>query len=340
MDPDLAAVVIRCVFDTGSRNQIAMSFNVDPVTFELPENYIVGRGVRGVLGSGSAIYRKTLLGCPFLEHNRAGRILIDADDALGALWNGINRKGELLTRKLGYASLIQLTLDHPVTQEILADQPVEVGSHDMRVWIQPKEIRLKESQSLFGRLFGGSSMDLEFEPTELQMFSETVRLSTTKAFRGSAVPNPGANLFTAFFNANFDKFRDFALYDDSAGRTIYPLQDAVELARTVAVVNWMKARRYELQIDAMALEGRVVQRTSTPAWIPAPDLVPVLADIRGPITVYNQYGPSRLIDADSSEVDVIYDADGRMTKMVRVTRVGNRITEVAGTSSPLVVGRP
>jgi hypothetical protein len=128
-DKDLAAVVLRCLYDGGERNQIATSFNIDPVTMRFPEHYVIGRGVRNGLAAGAfnaspaGYHMKVMLGCEFAEHTRVGRIRINSDDLVDSLAKGINHKGELLTKKLGYVSQLQLTLDHPVTRDIFEENP-------------------------------------------------------------------------------------------------------------------------------------------------------------------------------------------------------------------------
>lgn len=302
MDPDIVAVVSRCLYSAAREQAVAVSFGIDPVN-------------NGRKADPTRDHEVVLFGCPYLEDTRLGEILIDADDLLGSLWYGKNRyrHGEHLTRTLGYHSLLQLTLDHPVNNDIVKNVPFLKREIDMRVWIRADPIAFRRARP-------ESAHRLEPDQVSLKMFSETIRLASPHVFRGEVVGNPGADVFTGYFNKNFGRFVDTPLRGHPTRETVRPFRDLMEAAYVTGLVKWIKGNGGERQIpmDVSWTRTYTVAPVKTPLGVPIPPLKDVPKEIRGPIVVYNQFGPSRLIDADGRTLLVKYDQGGRMTEMVRV----------------------
>jgi hypothetical protein len=314
LDPEMVAVVINCLYyGQGERKEIAMSFNIDPVN--------MGRVVTGMFG-----YEKVLFGCDYLQDTEIGRILIDSDDLIGSIWMGKNRAADLLTRKYNYHSLIQLTLDHPVTVQLIKNTPPAERMIDMRVWIRPKEVRLY--RSLEDRL--------EFDDVSFEMFSETVRLDSPNFFKGMRFSNPGADVFTAFFNSNFKKFVDIPLrIDEKTSRPVIPLHELKKVAHIVGVVKWIQGDGQEnpILMDTGWVKGFRVRKVQTYRHLPLISLRDVKKETKGPITIYNEHGPSRIIDEQGRMSKVKYDQHGKFKEIVQVKEdKEGRIIEIPGST--------
>lgn len=293
MDPDMVAVVIKCLYhQPSSRREIAVSLGIDPVN----------------MGRYSAVqpdYDKVLFGCEALHDTEVGRILIDADDMNNNLWQGMNHDGEILTEKFGYHSLLQMTLDHPANNEIINVDFMK-RKIDVRVWIRPETIVL----------YKAGENDLQFRPVSFRMFSETIIMDSPKSFTGTHMPNPGADVFTAFFSNNFSKFVSYPLRtEEHTGRIIRPLLEVQEVARIVSVVRWVKGEglgKPAIQMETSWASGYGVKKVPTDRQLYHTSLTPILkTEIRGPIVIYNEYGPSRIID-NSGHIKRVKYENGRI----------------------------
>lgn len=297
MDTDIVAVVINCLYNPSESNrEIAVSLGIDPVN--------AGRITTSLPG-----YVKVLFGCSRLTDTNVGRILIDADDLIESLWYGLSRNGVVLTHKLGYPSLLQMTLDHPVNESIALNTPVSKRDMNMRVWINPQPIRLTSS----------TGRQLQFESVSFRMFSETVRVDSKNTFSGEVVQNPGADSFTQYFSSHIDKFVDTPLRREPAsGVVIKPLRELQELARIVAVIRWIKGDGLdvnEIPMDITWAAKYPIRYVPTDRHIPVLEWHDVYKSTKGPMVIYNEYGASRIIDEEGNIVQIIYE-NGHIRKLI------------------------
>ncbi len=288
MSPDMVTVVIKCLyFEAPPRREISVSLGIDPVNM----------GRKASSGTG---YEKVLFGCEALHDTEVGRILIDADDANVSVWQGMNREGGFLTDQIGYNSLLQMTLDHPVNDQITKVEFIK-RKIDMRVWIRPEKIVLSKS----------GENGLAFGPVPFRMFSETIEMTSPKSFTGVHVPNPGADAFTAFFSNNFSRFANFTLRRDEGSGSVRPLLEVQEVARIVSVVRWIKGEglgKPQIPMDTSWVGGYRVKNVATDRELSAAPLFKILTKkIIGPIVIYNEYGPSRIIDKQGHTTRVTYE---------------------------------
>ena len=294
-DPDLTATVVSCLYYPEPRNKVAVSMNIDPVSM-------------GIVRTSVYDHDEVLFGCERLWNTEAGRILIDADDLLARIWMGKNRLGEDLTRKYHYHSLAQMMLDHPMMPDMAHDVPLVNRKINMRVWIRPERI--------FTRLIGN---DLVFDDVAFHLYTETLTKSDPRMFQGAAYPNPGADVFAAFFNQNFSRFAHMAVRDDDrTGRKFRPFEELPEVARIAGVVSWIK--NSGIPMDASWAAGYPVAETLTRPNLPIIPVHDVEKEITPPIVIYNQYGPSRVIDKKGRMFMYTYDDTGRFVKLVRITK--------------------
>lgn len=307
-DPDLTATVVSCLYEPEPRNKVAVSMGIDPVS-------------RGLLRSSALYHDEVLFGCERLWNTEAGRILIDSDDLLNSIWMGKNRLGEVLTRIYHYHSLAQIMLDHPMMPEMAHEGSLVINKKiNMRVWIRPERITT--------RLIGN---ELVFDDVTFHMYTETLTKSNPRIFKGDAYPNPGADVFAAFFNQNFSRFAHMTVRDDDhTGRKIRPFEELSEVAKIAGVASWIKDSG--IRMDASWATGYPVAGTLTRSNLPIITVHDVEKEITPPIVIYNQYGPSRIIDENGRMFMYKYDDTGRFVKMIRITKTDDgHIIEVPDT---------
>jgi hypothetical protein len=305
MDADMTATVIKCLYDgEEGRREISESFNIDPNTLE---RY---RGKRSVGSYESP--NTVLLGCKYLWDTRAGQLLINADDLLCRITAGKNREGRDLTKDYGWASLFQMTLDHPFTKSVVTPPGSGRPNYDARFWIAPNEIRLRRSGD-----------ELKFEDISFRFFTETIRFDSRQYFRGAPVPNPGADSFSVYFNRNFERFSGLILKGEMMGRPVRPLEELKELARIVSAVRWIRGvdGGNQIPMDISWARGRATKRYVTPFEIEAfsrEGFDNMVRDMRLPVTIYNEYGISRILYASDKRDLYEYDRTGQLRKITRV----------------------
>lgn len=303
-DPAATATITGCLYDPPPHNIAATSMNIDPAT--------MGRLTTG-------IDDEVLFGCERLWNTEAGRILIDSDDLLSHIWMGKNRNGDLLTREFHYHSLAQTILDHPMMAALSSDAPRDKSEMDMRVWIRPEKVTLHTVGD-----------ELEFDPVSFHLFTETVHLANPKVFKGAAFPNPGADVFAQFFDENFSLFAPMTLRtDEHTGREIKPFEELPDLARIAAIVLWI--RNSNIHMDASWAAQYPVPYALTRHILTRIRMHDVEKEIDPPIVIYNQFGPSRIIDSEGRIFLYKYDQDGHFVKMVRARKdEDGRIVEMPG----------
>ncbi|MGO9317895.1 MAG: hypothetical protein ACLPXT_11690 [Terracidiphilus sp.] len=302
-DPSHTATVIHCLYNPEPRNKIAVSEDIDPINKGDLTN-------TAPFGSDQVMF-----GCQNLWNSDAGRILIDSDDLLAHIWMGKNRRGDDLTRIYKFHSAAQLTLDLAPPGKEQDGKPVWT-----RYWIRPKSI----SAHLVGN-------ELVFTPIPFELFTSTIQLPSPRAFRGVAYSNPGADVFSAFFNLNFERFAHLVLREDEeTGREIKPFEELRDLAMIAGIVSWIRDSGIPMN-TAWASDypvARALTRHNLPRLYPHI----VESEIVPPIVIYNQYGPSRIIDKSGRMVRYDYDSAGNFMKLVRVVRQSDgSLVELPGT---------
>lgn len=311
-DPSRTATVTRCLFNPPPRNRVCVSEGIDPVK-------------KGDLSSTAPLFHdQVLFGCQDLWDSDAGRILIDSDDLLSHLaFQGKNREGDNLMQRFDYHSLTQITLDHPINQPIAPDAPADDKLLAMRIWIRPSSISARQVGS-----------ELIFDDIPFQVFTSTVKLPGPRDFHGTAYPNPGADIFSAIFDRNFESFAHMVLRrDEETGEEIHPFEDLRQLALIVGIVSWIKDS--SISMDTSWAAQYPVARAITRRNLPQASRNTVESEIVPPIVIYNQFGPSRIIDKNGDVFRYEYDSGGRFIRMVRITkdRYGHTV-EVTETHAP------
>ena len=313
MDSNMVAAATKCLYYGGERDQVAVSMMIDPIDKKRMRASFPG-------------HSRVLFGCKHLWNTELGRILIDADDILTMIWQGRNRRGENLTQKYRYTSLIQMTLDHPATIALINNQDFDDMETGIRIWIRPAQIE--------GQL-SPQGAEVWFKDVSFEMLSETVRLSSPKFFTGSLIPNPGADAFVEYFNTEFHRFENIPSREKGDGTVIRPLQEIKAAAIVVGVLRWIKGMQGQqpIPMDIAWVADYRIATDRTRHSLPDIKLGDVEAEIIPPIVIFSEHGPSRMINADGKMSKVYYDARGEFLKVLPVKKTSDgKIIESNGYS--------
>jgi YD repeat-containing protein len=196
--------------------------------------------------------------------------------------------------------------DHPIMTEGLN------GSHnrtyEARIWISPDAVNLN--------LEGDN---LEFDKVSFRLFTETVRLTSSSFFKGNYIPNPGADVFSEYFNDHFEKFSGLVLRtDEQTGNPVRPLEELKDVAKISGVVLWIKENN--ISMGTSWAQTFPMQKVNTESAVD--DFLFTKEDLelrmKYPITIYNQYGISRYIDAAGTVEKYEYYKSGQLKRKTRI----------------------